>query len=204
MALCPGVVSVTIEQSPYAIVSVGAQTYRTQTASRGGTNPVWNETFQFNICNENDLLVELKDSEVGRDPNLGSASINLMRVRQFGQDRQQVPVMSQRNMEQYGLISVSLSFQPDMYGSQQPMYGGGMQQPVYGGGMQQPMYGGGMQQPMYGGGMGGMGMGMQGGIGMQQQVMVAEEFGGLPRHHHHHHHHRGDVEVVVIEREQYY
>ncbi|GIL82549.1 hypothetical protein Vretimale_12006, partial [Volvox reticuliferus] len=206
MALCPGVVSVTIEfaeglkdhdfifrQSPYCIVSVGAQTYRTQVASQGGRNPVWNETFQFNVCNENDLMIEVKDCEMGRDPNLGNAAVNLSNVRQMGRDRQQVPVISTHHQVQHGLLSVALSFQPDMYGG---MMMGGQQQPMYGGMMM-----GAQQQPMYGGG--GMMGPQQGGA---SGLVVVEE-GYLPHHHHHHHnHHRGgeNVEVVIIEREQFY
>ncbi|GIL42511.1 hypothetical protein Vafri_466 [Volvox africanus] len=236
MALCPGIVSVTIEfaeglkehdfifrQSPYCTLSVGAQTYRTQVASKGGRNPVWNETFQFNICNENDLVIEVKDCEVGRDPNLGTAVVNLSRVRQIGQDRQQVPVISPHHQVQHGLLSVALSFQPEMYGGmmmagqQQPMYGGagmmgGQQQPMYGGagmmgGQQQPMYGGsgmmgGQQQPMYGG---------SGMMGPQPDVasglVIVEEEYRPNHHHHHHHHHQGsgeNVEVVIVERQQFY
>ncbi|GLI70674.1 hypothetical protein VaNZ11_015613 [Volvox africanus] len=208
MALCPGVVSVTIEfaeglkdhdfifrQSPYCIVSVGAQIYRTQVASQGGRNPVWNETFQFNVCNENDLVIEVKDCEVGRDPNLGTAVVNLSRVRQMGQDRQQVPVISPHHQTQHGLLSVALSFQPEMYGG---MMMAGQQQLMYGDtGMM-----GGMQQPMYGGA--GM-MGPQPGVA-SGLVVVEEEVRPNHHHHHHHHHQRGgeNVEVVFVEREQFY
>ncbi len=37
------------KQDPYAVVTVGSQVYRTRTAIRGGTAPVWNETFKFNV-----------------------------------------------------------------------------------------------------------------------------------------------------------
>ncbi|EFJ51299.1 hypothetical protein VOLCADRAFT_103553 [Volvox carteri f. nagariensis] len=194
-----------IRQSPYCILSVGTQTHRTQTATRAGKNPVWNETFQFNIGNENDLTVELKDSEIGRDPNLGIATVNLSRVREMGQDNKQVPVMDMHNMEQHGILSVSLRWQPEMYGggmTGQQMYGG-IQQGMYGGGMmdQQQMYGGGMmtdQQQMYGGAGGGM---MMGG----QMMGSGDEY--RPPHHHHQHHQRrpGEVveEYVVIEERRY-
>ncbi|GIL42516.1 hypothetical protein Vafri_466 [Volvox africanus] len=93
MALCPGIVSVTIEfaeglkehdfifrQSPYCTLSVGAQTYRTQVASKGGRNPVWNETFQFNICNENDLVIEVKRTSLGTPGTPGTPYGSLHRA----------------------------------------------------------------------------------------------------------------------------
>ena len=47
-------------QDPYCIVRVGAQMFRTRTARDGGRNPVWNETFDFNLINENDVELEIK------------------------------------------------------------------------------------------------------------------------------------------------
>lgn len=40
------------KQDPYAIVSIGNQQYRSKTHTDGGRNPVWSQTFNFNIINE--------------------------------------------------------------------------------------------------------------------------------------------------------
>ena len=45
------------KMDPYAILKVGGQVSRTGTASSGGTSPVWNETFSFNVINENSLEI---------------------------------------------------------------------------------------------------------------------------------------------------
>jgi hypothetical protein len=41
------------KNDPYALVSVGAQQHRTRTLKGAGTDPVWNETFSFQVINEN-------------------------------------------------------------------------------------------------------------------------------------------------------
>ena len=45
------------KMDPYAMLKVGGQVSRTGTASSGGTSPVWNETFSFNVINENSLEI---------------------------------------------------------------------------------------------------------------------------------------------------
>ena len=37
------------KQDPYCKLQLGNQSYRTTTASDGGTKPVWNERFQFQV-----------------------------------------------------------------------------------------------------------------------------------------------------------
>jgi Ca2+-dependent lipid-binding protein len=64
------------------VVTVGSQTYRTRTATDGGRNPVWNETFRFNVINENTVLVKLMDEDtMARDDLLGQCTISLAKVR---------------------------------------------------------------------------------------------------------------------------
>ena len=70
MALSAGVIKVTVEYAkglkdtdlfskidPYAVLKVGNQKFRTRTLQGAGTSPVWNETFTFNVINENMLEI---------------------------------------------------------------------------------------------------------------------------------------------------
>eukprot|EP00955_Chlamydomonas_euryale_P100007 365253-Chlamydomonas_euryale.AAC.35 len=44
------------KQDPYVVVRVGRQTYKTKVQHNGGINPVFNETFVFNMTSANDEL----------------------------------------------------------------------------------------------------------------------------------------------------
>ncbi|GIL89071.1 hypothetical protein Vretimale_16202 [Volvox reticuliferus] len=201
MSLAPGVLSVTVEfakdiknrawigrQDPYCILRVGNQTFRTRTAVDGGRNPVWDETFEFNVENENDLEIDIMDDEVGRDEPLGSTSCTLAQVRLAGTDRMELPVISRHHEHQHGIVGVSLRWTPT--GPSRGMAGYGYIEPgtvvggaAYSGMVQAPPL------PPYG-------------VDPLQVVEVVQE-GEYPHHHHHHHHHhqQGSVEeVVVIER----
>ncbi len=50
------------KQDPYAKLRVGNQTYRSKTHKNGGKSPVWNESFRFNIINDNTLTIEVSYS----------------------------------------------------------------------------------------------------------------------------------------------
>ncbi|KAG2439068.1 hypothetical protein HYH02_006595 [Chlamydomonas schloesseri] len=126
MALDAGVMSVTLEfakdlkdadwfgkQDPYCIIRVGGQTFRTRTAVDGGRNPVWNETFRFNIINENSVDVEIKDEDVGKDDVIGTATFSLAKARESGTDRIQAAVVSKKSRKQRGFLSIALSWEPN-------------------------------------------------------------------------------------------
>ncbi|KAG2432134.1 hypothetical protein HXX76_009060 [Chlamydomonas incerta] len=126
MALDAGVMSVTLEfakdlkdsdwfgkQDPYCIIRVGGQTFRTRTAVDGGRNPVWNETFRFNVINENSVDVEIKDEDVGRDDLIGTATFSLAKARESGADRIQAGVVSKKSRKQRGFLSIVLSWAPN-------------------------------------------------------------------------------------------
>ncbi|EFJ42719.1 hypothetical protein VOLCADRAFT_97168 [Volvox carteri f. nagariensis] len=122
MALEAGEMAVTVEfakdlkdkdffgkQDPYCIVKVGTQQYRTRTATDGGKRPVWNETFRFNVLNENDAELVIKDEDVGHDDNLGSARVSFARAREYGRDQVQAPVYTKHG-KQHGFVHVTLNF----------------------------------------------------------------------------------------------
>ncbi|PNW76446.1 hypothetical protein CHLRE_11g467593v5 [Chlamydomonas reinhardtii] len=126
MALDAGVMSVTLEfakdlkdadwfgkQDPYCIIRIGGQTFRTRTAVDGGRNPVWNETFRFNVINENNVDVEIKDEDVGKDDLIGTCTFSLAKARESGSDRIQAPVVSKKSRKQRGFLSIALSWEPN-------------------------------------------------------------------------------------------
>ncbi|GIL42519.1 hypothetical protein Vafri_480 [Volvox africanus] len=99
-------------QSPYCTIYVGGQAFRTKTATRGGRDPVWNETFQLTVLNENVLSVEVKDDDAGNDAQIGTAVVSLAHVRTHGIDKLNVAVRSKRSGNQHGFISVVLKWVP--------------------------------------------------------------------------------------------
>lgn len=60
---------------------------------------VWNETFRFNVINENDIAVTVKDEDVFKDDLIGSCRIPLARAREQGSERMQVPVTCKHNKQ---------------------------------------------------------------------------------------------------------
>ncbi|KAG2432133.1 hypothetical protein HXX76_009059 [Chlamydomonas incerta] len=141
MALDCGLLTVTVEaardlkdpewvgrQDPYCVIRVGGQTFRTRTAVDGGRNPVWNETFRFNVPHPGDDVLEvvLKDDQlIEHDATLGAARIPLAKAREMGADRvQAAAVISPRHHRQHGAVSLALQWEQ----SHEPM----QQHPVQG------------------------------------------------------------------------
>lgn len=97
------------KQDPYCLLTCGAQTFRGRTAKDGGTSPVWNETFNFSVINENDIGIVIKDEDTGKDDTIGTAHVPLAKAREHGRDSQQVPVLS-KSGKQHGFIQLTLTF----------------------------------------------------------------------------------------------
>ncbi|GIL82511.1 hypothetical protein Vretimale_11938 [Volvox reticuliferus] len=127
MTLAAGIITITLEyardlknggcwfvikQNPYCILRVGGQTFRSHTAKGGGRNPVWNETFRVNIMDENNVSLDIKDEDLGRDDLIGNASFSFSRARHVGNDRQEVAVFRPKSRKQHGFVSVSLKWSP--------------------------------------------------------------------------------------------
>jgi hypothetical protein len=73
-------------QDPYCKLTLGGilkgtkQTYKTKTDSRGGRNPVWNETHTFDLNglkSDSNLRISLWDKDVIKDDSIGIAKIPL-------------------------------------------------------------------------------------------------------------------------------
>lgn len=63
---------------PYCKLTIGTQDFQTKIHEKGGKNPIWDETFDFNIATEKSLIVEIMDKETsGKDRFMGKASVPL-------------------------------------------------------------------------------------------------------------------------------
>ncbi|ETV81549.1 hypothetical protein, variant [Aphanomyces astaci] len=64
---------------PYCKLTVGTQTFQTKVHEKGGKNPTWNETFEFSISTEKELIMELYDKEQsGTDRFMGQCRVDLI------------------------------------------------------------------------------------------------------------------------------
>nr|CCA13985.1 calcineurin subunit B putative [Albugo laibachii Nc14] len=50
---------------PYVKLTIGSQSFQTQTHTKGGRNPEWKQEFEFNISTEKEILIEVLDEEQG-------------------------------------------------------------------------------------------------------------------------------------------
>ncbi|KXZ48798.1 hypothetical protein GPECTOR_25g382 [Gonium pectorale] len=102
-------------QDPYAKLRVGSQEVRSRMVRDGGRNPVWDETFDFNVINENTLEITIMDEDtVVRDDLIGTCSVSLARVREQGVDRVQAPLTAGKKAQrQEGFVALALSFTPN-------------------------------------------------------------------------------------------
>ena len=75
------------KMDPYAILTIGNQTYKTHTANDAGKNPTWVESFTFNISsNDTQVYIKLYDKDWGsKDDFICEGSVSLMEVMQKGQ-----------------------------------------------------------------------------------------------------------------------
>ncbi|KXZ51926.1 hypothetical protein GPECTOR_11g52 [Gonium pectorale] len=79
----------------------------------GGTSPVWNETFTFNLNGgESQLIITVMDEDLLKDDNLGRAEVPLHTVRVHGKDNMQAPLQRANAKKQRGHVSVLLKFTP--------------------------------------------------------------------------------------------
>lgn len=124
MSLHAGVLTVTVEyakdlkdvqwvgkQDPYVKLHLAGQTFQTKTCNDGGSNPVFDETFNFNVIDDNTLELEIFDEEMGKDEALGTASLTFSRARETGSDAVEVPLISKQGKQQ-GFISIKMHFTP--------------------------------------------------------------------------------------------
>ncbi|KAG2447143.1 hypothetical protein HYH02_007889 [Chlamydomonas schloesseri] len=100
-------------QDPYVRLRLGSQERRSRTHIDGGKNPVWEETFEFGIINENTLELILYDEDtLKKDDLIGTATVSLARARELGHEVVQAPVLTKHH-KQKGFVQLTLSFTPN-------------------------------------------------------------------------------------------
>lgn len=102
------------KQDPYCIIQCGSQKVRSRTHTDGGRNPVWNENFNLQVVNENEITVTIMDADVlSRDDLVGIAHIPLAQARECLNDVHfTAPVITKRG-KQRGFLSVVVRFVPN-------------------------------------------------------------------------------------------
>jgi hypothetical protein len=79
--------------------------------SKRFASPPSQETFSFNLINENTVEIKIMDEDtLTKDDVIGECMVSLARAREQGRDSVQVPVVSSRSKKQRGFVSVSLKF----------------------------------------------------------------------------------------------
>lgn len=116
------------DMDPYVIVKVGSQSRRTRTIDNGGKKPVWNENFVFQISeydNTFSLTVMDKDTFTA-DDLVGSATINLLQIKQRGGTLRDWLFLDYRGTSA-GKIEVEVQIMPDLPWQQLNQMGNFMQ-----------------------------------------------------------------------------
>jgi serine/threonine-protein phosphatase 2B regulatory subunit len=64
---------------PYVKLTIGAQNYQTKVHEKGGKTPEWNESFDFNISTEKQLVLEIYDKEKnGKDRFMAQTKVDIV------------------------------------------------------------------------------------------------------------------------------
>ncbi|KAJ0411663.1 hypothetical protein ATCC90586_004132 [Pythium insidiosum] len=64
---------------PYVKLTIGTQTYQTKVHEKGGKNPEFNESFEFSIATEKEMVVEVLDKEAGgNDRFMAQAKVDIV------------------------------------------------------------------------------------------------------------------------------
>jgi len=101
------------KMDPYCILRVGNQIDRTRVAKSGGRNPMWNQSFAFDVTDATNpmITIEVKDEDVGKDDFVGEMSLN------FGEMAAQnrtvdgwFPVYRDRRRKEAGEIQLKMNF----------------------------------------------------------------------------------------------
>lgn len=102
------------KQDPYCFIECGGQKLRSRTHIDGGRNPVWNETFSFQIINENEIVVTIMDEDTfSKDDLIGVARIPLAAARETRTEQHMSAPVLWRGGKQRGILSVVLRFVPN-------------------------------------------------------------------------------------------
>jgi C2 domain len=118
------------KQDPYIVMSIGSQQFKTSISKNGGKQPSWTDTINFNINNDQALILHLFDKDkITRDDFIGECTIPLAEVYQRRSLTNWYNIHSKGRL--VGQILVSFDFMPEMNQFNQGMQYSGMQQQCY-------------------------------------------------------------------------
>jgi len=108
------------KQDPYCKLQLGNQSYRTTTATDGGTKPVWNQRFQFQVGAQHRELVAAiwNSNSLSQNDCLGSVRIPLVKVLNEGHDNSPQPIISPKGRAA-GELRLMMIFTADANAPQQ-------------------------------------------------------------------------------------
>lgn len=98
---------------PYAILKVSKTKYRSNTHFKGGTRPVWDQMFVFQLEGpETEMQIEVWDQDMGPDDSVGVGTVNLAPVRGLMQQQVQVELHRRVSRKKQGVVHMQMSFVP--------------------------------------------------------------------------------------------
>ncbi|GFR52793.1 hypothetical protein Agub_g15413 [Astrephomene gubernaculifera] len=103
------------QQDPYVILRCGQAQYRSNTHISGGTNPVWNQVYVFQVDQEVEVNIEVWDEDnIKPDDMIGKGTVDIVHVRQLPNRTQnvEVPLFRPLTRRQRGFLHLTLSFLP--------------------------------------------------------------------------------------------
>ena len=87
------------KQDPYLDVRVGRINYRGKTITDGGTNPVFNQKYEFNIVDEDKGIISIWNSNsINKDDHLGDIPFSLDTVFSAGHQDVTGQVVTQKGV----------------------------------------------------------------------------------------------------------
>jgi len=99
------------KSDPYAKVAVGGVGYETRVHSRGGKNPTWGDTFEWDISNQKEFVVEVFDKEaMKKDVFVGRASCSLAPWIELGTYTGDVELLNE-SKKPVGKVKIAVKFQ---------------------------------------------------------------------------------------------
>eukprot|EP00276_Gloeochaete_wittrockiana_P011520 CAMPEP_0184371930 /NCGR_PEP_ID=MMETSP1089-20130417/163672_1 /TAXON_ID=38269 ORGANISM="Gloeochaete wittrockiana, Strain SAG46.84" /NCGR_SAMPLE_ID=MMETSP1089 /ASSEMBLY_ACC=CAM_ASM_000445 /LENGTH=325 /DNA_ID=CAMNT_0026714739 /DNA_START=253 /DNA_END=1229 /DNA_ORIENTATION=- len=99
---------------PYIIIRCGNEINRTSTKKDAGRNPVFNESFKFDITPSTNPSVSfvVKDSDVGKDDFVGEVVLNFGEMAAQNRTVDSWYVLKRKSGKDAGEIQLKISFQP--------------------------------------------------------------------------------------------
>jgi len=118
------------KSDPYMKVDFGGSSHKTKTV-KNNLAPEWNETFEFHLDPnaKKELLLKVKDSDIGFDDTIGEAIVNPMDLPHYSGEEKKLRVNLKRKDELSGVAYLRVKKmggpqqQPQQYQQQQQGYG---------------------------------------------------------------------------------